>query len=96
MSRKYYVGNDRTAYHNLWDAVADAAKRLDKTKLYSRIPIYQREGVDFLGTDPRYVYILPDEKGVPRVVYFRRIPGKGKELAKDYRTLGDYAWTRNT
>jgi len=96
MTRRYYVGNDRVGFRDLWDAIECAAKRLDKSKPYSRIAIYQRDGVDFLGTDPRYIYVLPDQDGKPHVVYFRRVPGKGRELAKDYRTLGEYSWTRNT
>lgn len=90
------MGDDREGFHDLWEAVECAAKRLDRDKLYSRIAIYQRDGIDFLGTKPRYLYVLPADDGSPRIVYFRHIPGKGRELAKDYRTLGDYTWTRNT
>ena len=96
MTRRYYVGNDHEGFRDLWDAIECAAKRLDRSKLYSRIAIYQRDEVDFLGTDPRYLYVLPDEDKVPRVVYFRRIPGRGRELAKDYHTLGEYKWERYT
>ena len=88
MVRKYYVGTykDYVTY-DLWDAIRNAAERLNKNVPYTRVPIHMQEEMKW--DEPRFVYVLPDRSDGNRnkLVYFPHIPGKGYSLGVDYKPM---------